>query len=108
MKLSEVMRKGCEDTVQAFGAYIDPLPDGTLSACALGAAGLGLGLKPTQVSGVGILEALGIDIIKAPLTPPKGAPTMLPPTIFYVVGMLNDDYLWAREDIADYLESQGY
>lgn len=45
MKLSEAIRKGCEQSVFCTHHYRRELPDGSIGACALGAAMLGAGMK---------------------------------------------------------------
>lgn len=109
MKLSEAIREGAKNAPQSFGAYSNAKG----ATCALGAAYEGLSgkrLPPSTTSGVlgWLAELLDYDLCDIHLHDPR------PDSEGYVVPLnamifgLNDGSHWTREQIADWLETQGY
>jgi|SRR6185437_1076758 len=128
MKLSEAIRKGASHHPQGFGKYFAYNEQGELCSCALGAAyddvlvELGRGamhgaLVPGNISNTILSHVEGIYFYTAIPLPQPYPDQMWSDSRVYnpssvrilsAVTILNDDYRWTREQIADYLEQQGY
>lgn len=109
MKLSAAIRAGSQLTEQVKVVYLqeDPETGKICGACAMGAAWVGL-------HGV---EKRGIPYVSAELTShwPEIAQarhphpvTGNPVSLYYSIVTLNDDHGWTREQIADWLEKEGF
>ena len=104
LKLSEAIRLGATLHPQATGVYAVGNAHGeVLATCALGAALVAIGQNP--------MIASELDDIPAEWIPPGG---FLCPACLYgdysnhldnMVGHLNDDHHWTREQIADWVET---
>ena len=86
MKLSKAIRIGARIRPQGFGAYFH-----VGRSCALGAAFEGMKGRPANSIGRLIWDELGIS-----------------PRLHDRIVDLNDAQHWTREQIADWLEAEGY
>lgn len=109
MKLSTAIREGAKLRPQYFEGYfghIYPTEDseGILCSCALGAAWeYARNQTFCHQEAEQVLEYFGIiDYIYICPASNKSKPLSL------IITELNDDHLWTREQIADYVESLGY
>ena len=95
MKLSAAIRAGIGQTKQAREVY----QDAAGGLCALGAAMVGMGLRPTQIHDLRRLCADMYERVTCPhchcVVPLQDAVTCL-----------NDNAEWSRSRIADWLEAQ--
>lgn len=102
MKLSDAIRIGSRQTLQAFEIYVTE--DGR--TCALGAALIGYGYNLDNISFnyVSLLLAnKGCDLTKKVMHPVKDADVSL----YSAIVTLNDFERWPRERIAHWLEELG-
>lgn len=94
MRLSEAIRLGATMKPQFFGFYMGAR-NNKLSTCALGAA-------LDAVGDLWGMAALHFSILDVPAQCPQC--TYKAPRLEQVIAHLNDDHLWTREAIADWLE----
>jgi hypothetical protein len=87
-KLSQAIREGCKTTRQVAMVYIDHRG----GACAIGAAMIAMGIDPTGLRSFSQLRKI--------LGFPNG--------LHGPIADRNDNMGWTREQIADWLEAQGY
>lgn len=107
MRLSEAIRKGCENSKQTFQEFV-AIQKGELCACALGAAALAIQPDLNELS------TDPVDIIFDNW--PKELSTVVDSPVDNescdllenVIYDLNDKHYWTRERISDWLEQQGY
>lgn len=101
MKFSEAIREGCKVTEPTRGSMFR-FQDGKISACALGAGVIGLGYIPIANS-IGLvrdkdgMRESAYDVAGSIIGNIKG-----------VVMGKNDVEQMSREEIADWLEGEGY
>jgi len=124
-KLSELIHEGSQCRPQGFNGFVQLAGENDeIRTCAIGAAMEAVASAPTRdgcsysfhswesKGYTGLREALGIDIedddeASIPYPPELGYKRERD-CILEVVAVLNDEYKWTREKIADYLESIGY
>jgi hypothetical protein len=121
MRLSEAIREGAKLRPQCqMGYFRNDYPYNEVRSCAIGAAYEGCTGKnryelPDNPFAEDMLldairECTGVDLntAKSTLPPLPGIqPGWIPALLVGIVG-LNDDYDWTREEIADWLEKQGF
>lgn len=111
-KLSNALRRGAKKHKQGFDDYTVEI-DGELCTCAWGAIAVGKIRKahPTEEE----ISALACNLyteydggppIACPICTPLGAPGHN--SLADTIASLNDKHHWTREQIADWLQEQGY
>lgn len=129
MKLSEAIRNGAQKNPQAFLFFVAEGYGEELCTCALTAAGVATGLEEThplqEILSVRddtaadwvlhfVSEKFNIPLgesptIKCTVTNCRDIEAMIGVIdVFRLVIHLNDIHSWTREEIADYLEKEGY
>lgn len=110
MKLSEAIRTGAKKRPQAFGQLARKV-NGVWGTCALGAAYEAVSgqlprIKPTGELVDAVRKKLGgfKETTSDTITLPDGYTC----SVGGALVILNDTLRWSREEIADYLEKQGY
>ncbi len=102
--LSTAMREGAKLRPQSFGFFFSHA-EGEVCSCALGSIWEYLhgNTHPPAINNDALCELLGIaEIVADHPIYNKVAP------IGDIIASLNDDNLWSREQIADWLESLGF
>jgi hypothetical protein len=100
MKLSEAIRLGAMNGPQVFGRLGDLAGGGT---CAQGAAVLAIGLMPDALRGINI-QARFIEAFPASVIPAQCPKCKENNVAGNLMAHLNNDHLWTREQIADWVE----
>lgn len=103
--LAQAIRVGCLSSTPCIGEYVQFMADGSVEACALGAAALALGFDQTS-------DGLPTTTVRDrfPSTCATGRFYLCPScgqakcSLNGVITHLNDAHIWSREAIADYAE----
>ena len=116
MKLSEAIRKGCKVRPrQCFGRFLD----GDDGACAGGAALIAAGISPDAIEceaeyapwpiEAGPAFPDGVNLLTESCPAPRcNIARSGGVTVRGIAAHLNDTHRWSREQIADWLEAQGW
>jgi hypothetical protein len=106
LTLADAIRAGCTSTTQCSGDYVvtESINGETVfrSACALGAAAIGLGLQDITPMYLGLaFDGRFPELYAITLACPDCG---YDSELWYVITHLNDEHAWTREAIADFID----
>lgn len=112
-KLSALLRQGAQDTEHMRCRLLQQVEDGRIYACALGAiyyAKFGFDKDSNLIDAVSRLSAVGYPQLRDDMQDRSKLPVVTGNHIYklyQVIIDLNDNCLWDRDRVADWLESIG-
>jgi len=106
MKLSEAIRAGAKLRPQGFGSGLERKPGTSCATLAAGEAFLGVMCRD-EVQAYKVIKNAGIDtcnifLTKCPQCDSSGF------SLWCLCIHLNDTHRWSREEIADWLQREGF